>query len=95
VIVAYKPAWESKQEIDDTRPKVFVGVSGGNVLLMLTTSDFEVSYVDGKAAISLSRNLSAEEAHDLGVALMNYSASQPGKSAEDNVCPTCEGSGVF
>lgn len=68
MIVVYRPVHRLKAE--GRQPEVFVGQSMG-FLLSLRATDFEIKHVDGRSEVHLSRNLTTQEALELGQALVN------------------------
>lgn len=57
------------------QPELLVSFRPGEVLLSLSTADFKVEYEDGKAKVSLFRNMAASAARELGKALI--AATEP------------------
>ena len=110
MLIAYNPIFQSKKQNDyDKQPSLFAGNSGMGICLSLNTSDFQVQYVDGKAQVHLSRNLTSDECRELGKALIESANANDRNQAEwvqvcssgafpdpqDDTCPTCDGSGTF
>lgn len=67
MIVAYHSVYQD--HVSGKQPRLFVG-RNVDFLLTMRTSDFEVRYVDGKAEVCLSRNMTPDEVLELGEALV-------------------------
>ena len=100
MLIAYEPIWQTNDKSNDPRPRAVVAKGVGNVLLSLSTNDFEVQYVDGKAFINLSLVLDNDEVNQLSQALHNHTQAPENSQVKTEiddvlVCPTCGGTGIF
>lgn len=80
MLIAYNPIFHIK----DDNGELFVGVGGPNIMMSLGTDTFDLRVKDGKLDNSLFRNLSADEAHALGMALIEAATALKKSEVEWN-----------